>query len=275
MTNIVQAATREGNMLRMLFGARDDPRFVVGRQPHGLRPVELRVLKRGQPNQPVLQCRDKTLLRNIEFISQDQFQVRWQWCVDRTLLAPPGRWLDPRIVVLFFHRAHANPNDSSVGFGLAHHRLDLVTAEPSDRGEEGPLVFIRLELFVYKETVAVLPRGFLQWQCNQVSKAAFGQSVLIGKQPVVRFQPQFRAVLHGLGQDVRSQFAGEHSRNGMLKEEPGMATVAGAGTFQCGRQAELSRLSQGMLVHPFARRLRQSPRPERNTSHPGAWNTRP
>ena len=40
-------------MLRKLLGAANHARFVEGRQPHGLGPIELRVLERGEPVQPI------------------------------------------------------------------------------------------------------------------------------------------------------------------------------------------------------------------------------
>ncbi len=46
--HLVQATSRKTEMLRMVLGASDHPRFVIRRQPHRLCAVELRILKRGQ-----------------------------------------------------------------------------------------------------------------------------------------------------------------------------------------------------------------------------------
>src|SRR5206468_2289586 len=45
VTNILQASPRKRDMFWMFFSAGDNPRFVIGRKTHRLRPIELRVLK--------------------------------------------------------------------------------------------------------------------------------------------------------------------------------------------------------------------------------------
>ena len=50
-----QAAPRQREVLRAVLSAIDDARFAEGGQPHGLRPVELRVLERRQTDQAVAQ----------------------------------------------------------------------------------------------------------------------------------------------------------------------------------------------------------------------------
>ena len=44
-----QAASRQRDVLGKFLAARDHPRLVIGREPHRLSLVELRVLKRRQP----------------------------------------------------------------------------------------------------------------------------------------------------------------------------------------------------------------------------------
>ena len=49
----VQAATRKTDVLGEVLSTADDPWFVPNRHAHGLRPVELRVLKGRQTKQPI------------------------------------------------------------------------------------------------------------------------------------------------------------------------------------------------------------------------------
>ena len=58
----------------MVLGARDDPRLVVGGQPHRLRLVELWILKRRQTKQPVSQPGGKSVLGDVDLVAEDQFQ---------------------------------------------------------------------------------------------------------------------------------------------------------------------------------------------------------
>ena len=51
--NLTQTVPRKGEVLRMILGAGDDSWFVVCRQPHGLRPIELGILKRSQTQQSI------------------------------------------------------------------------------------------------------------------------------------------------------------------------------------------------------------------------------
>ena len=75
LLHLVQTTTWQCKMLGMIFRAMDDPRLVVSRQTHGLRAVELRVLKRGQPEQTIAQAGREIVLRKIDLIRQHEFQV--------------------------------------------------------------------------------------------------------------------------------------------------------------------------------------------------------
>jgi hypothetical protein len=76
----------------------------------------------------------------------------------------------------------------------------------------------------------------LQRQCDQTAKAALRKCVLIGKKPVIGIQSDMRTVLHRLSQNIRSEFASKRSWNGLAKEQPGVAAVAGARPLQSGRE---------------------------------------
>ena len=49
----LEAPTRQGEMLRVVFRTSDNARLVVRRETHGLRLVELRVLKRRNPQKSI------------------------------------------------------------------------------------------------------------------------------------------------------------------------------------------------------------------------------
>ena len=59
VAQVLQTAARQAEVMRMVLGTGDDARLVVGRQPHRLGLVELRILKGGKPEQPVAQRRRK------------------------------------------------------------------------------------------------------------------------------------------------------------------------------------------------------------------------
>ena len=49
--DVFKTAAGQRDMLRKVFCAINNARLVISRQPHRLRPIELRILKRGQPQQ--------------------------------------------------------------------------------------------------------------------------------------------------------------------------------------------------------------------------------
>ena len=49
--NFIETTPRQSHVVHMKFGARDDSRLTECRQPHGLRAIELGILKGRQPNQ--------------------------------------------------------------------------------------------------------------------------------------------------------------------------------------------------------------------------------
>ena len=57
LAEVVEAAARKANVLRMIFAARDDARLVPGRQPHGLSFVELGVLECRQTEETISKAR--------------------------------------------------------------------------------------------------------------------------------------------------------------------------------------------------------------------------
>ena len=94
---------------------------------------------------------------------------------------------------------------------------------------------MRLEVFVQKNGVPLLPRLLLQGQRNQVPEPALGQRILVGKKPVIGAETNLGTILHRLGENVGSQFARHARRHGFFKEKPEVAAIAGPRPFQSGR----------------------------------------
>src|SRR5262245_36514751 len=86
-TNVVEATTRQSDVMRKILGARDNARLVVRRKPHHLCPVELLILECSEPKQSVSKSRIQIVLGDVDLIAEDNFQRRWQVPNDRGLFA--------------------------------------------------------------------------------------------------------------------------------------------------------------------------------------------
>ena len=64
--------------MREILSARDDAWLAVCRKPHRLRFVELGILKRRQPKQPISKSGMQLLLRDVDLIAKNEFHRRWQ-----------------------------------------------------------------------------------------------------------------------------------------------------------------------------------------------------
>src|SRR5262245_26135469 len=85
LADVIEAAPRQSDVMRKIFGARDDARLVVCRKPHRLRLVELGILECSEPKQSVSKPWMQVLLGNVDLIAKDELQRRWQIPVDRGL----------------------------------------------------------------------------------------------------------------------------------------------------------------------------------------------
>ena len=72
---VIQAASRQSDVLGMIFGAMDDPRLVVSRQSHRLRAIEFRILKRRQTNQSIAKRGREIFFGNINLIRENQLEA--------------------------------------------------------------------------------------------------------------------------------------------------------------------------------------------------------
>ena len=76
LLNVVEAASRQCDVMGVILRAGDDARLVVGGQPHCLRFVELGILKCRETKQPVPQLRAESLLGDVDLVAEDQLQAR-------------------------------------------------------------------------------------------------------------------------------------------------------------------------------------------------------
>jgi hypothetical protein len=97
-----ETTARETKVLTVILRTGNDPRFVVGRQTHRLGAIEFRILKCGEPDQAIPQCRWQVLFGDVHLIGQHQFKLGWQWIGDRRFLATTRRWCGPGEVIVAF-----------------------------------------------------------------------------------------------------------------------------------------------------------------------------
>lgn len=79
--DLVEASAWQGDVLRMQFGAGDDPRLVEDRQPHRLSAIEFRVLECREPDQLRYQSRRQVRALDIDLIRDDDRQFCWKICL--------------------------------------------------------------------------------------------------------------------------------------------------------------------------------------------------
>jgi hypothetical protein len=90
---------------------------------------------------------------------------------------------------------------------------------------------MRLELVIDEQAEALFSRLLLEWQRDQVAEAALGQRVLVGEQPVVRFEFQLPGSGAGMADDGGTEAARIAGRYGGREEDPGMGASTGARYF--------------------------------------------
>ena len=69
----------------MVLSAGDDTRLVVRRQPHGLRLIELGILKRRDTQQSIVKARRQAILRDVDLVTEDEFERSGQIAHNRRL----------------------------------------------------------------------------------------------------------------------------------------------------------------------------------------------
>src|SRR6185295_8486684 len=74
LTNVFETSAWHADVLWMFFSATNDPWLRVGRQAHRLGLIELRILERGDAQQPVSKTRRQTVVGDVDLVSEDQFK---------------------------------------------------------------------------------------------------------------------------------------------------------------------------------------------------------
>jgi len=220
LPHIVETASGKSDVMRVLFGAGDHSRFTVGGQPHRLRLVEFRILEGGDAEQAISQGWWQALSGDVDFVRQHEFQPGRQFACNRRLF-PAARWRRcPGFGLTFLGERKPDANHVPRAFGVAHQILDLRTADPCNRREKRPLIGVWIEIVIEEQAVAPLTRLLLQRQGDQVAESALRQSVLVGKEAVVRIQADVGPVLHRFRENQRTELAGECGRKGLVEKEP-------------------------------------------------------
>jgi hypothetical protein len=106
------------------------------------------------------------------------------------------------------------------------------------------LIGKRLEIVVDEHAVAAFARPSLQRECDEIAEAAARHRVLARKQPVVGIEADLRPAVHGPRQQHRREAACVEGRDGVGKEQPDVAAVAGARPLECCRNSELATCGQ-------------------------------
>ena len=234
LANLVEAPSRQADVMRMILSAGDDARLVVRGQPHRLRLVELGILKGRQAKQPVSETRMQPVLGDVDLIAEHQLHRLRQFSDDRRLLAVT-RWRGcPRLIVAVVLWRQPHAEDATTPFRLLRDLLDLGSAHLAHAREKRPLICPRHERVIEEDAVALLAGSLLQRQGDQVAESSLRHRVLIRKETVVRIQSDVRPPLHRLGQEVRSEPAGQRGRNRLLEEDPDVSASSGARPFERG-----------------------------------------
>ena len=98
LANLVEASSRQADVMRVIFSARDDARLGVGGESHGLHLVKLGILKGRQAKQPVSEPRMQPLLGDVDLIAENQLQ-RLRQVADNWQIPAVTRWRScPRLL---------------------------------------------------------------------------------------------------------------------------------------------------------------------------------
>ncbi len=169
---LLQASSWQPDVMRMVLGARYNPRLVVGRQTHRLGLVELRILKCRQSKQAGSEPRVQAVLGDVDLIAEYEFQPFRHSLDERTVLATSGRRCRPRFIEALLLRWQPHAENSATSFSLRDDALDILDAELVNTCEERPLIGPGLEVFINEGAVALFARPLLQRQCDQVAESA-------------------------------------------------------------------------------------------------------
>jgi hypothetical protein len=180
----VEAASRQRDVAGQLLRAADEPRLRERRQSHRLGAVELRVLERGQADEPVLQALWKSMrVHEHEVAKHDVDRVR-EGALDARLRPSPGGGKGPWLL-----RAVVQGDALAEVVGSVEHLLEsschVGGCHPRHAGEQSPLIGHGLEVGVDEHALAFVSRLALQGQGDEIAEPALGERVLAGEEAVV------------------------------------------------------------------------------------------
>jgi hypothetical protein len=232
-TEVVETASRQTNMSRVVLRARKDARLPVRRQSHRLGPVELRVLKRRQPNKLISKPWAQLILRDVNLIAEDQFDRVWQLTVAWRNYAPTRRRRRPLLVILLVAwKAKTNDVTSALAFG--DNRLDLGPTQFADGGQKSPLIEVWDGRFIDEHAVTAFasmllkgsamrfpnpPRGNVSWL---EKKRSYDWNPISGRRSIdsVRtYEPSRRAKAAGMA-SAKSTTRALRARSVTAREQP-------------------------------------------------------
>jgi hypothetical protein len=147
-------------VVRVVFGAGDHSRLVIGGEPHGLGLVELRILKGRQPQQPVPQPGMESVLGDVDLVAHDQLQLLRELAGQWRIVSAPRGGCSPRLVVLIL-RWQTHADDSTPSFGCAGDGLHPASTDPAYARQKRPLIRPRTQLLVDKDAVALVTCALL------------------------------------------------------------------------------------------------------------------
>jgi hypothetical protein len=133
LLHIIHAAARQPNVLRIVLGARDDTRLVVCWKAHGLRFVELGILKGRQAEQPVPQSRWQAVPREIDLVPDYELQGVGNVTGNRRFFPATRGCRRPRFRIVFLHLWQPYTDDTSSPFGVPHEVFNCGSAHPRHR----------------------------------------------------------------------------------------------------------------------------------------------
>jgi hypothetical protein len=100
-----------------------------------------------------------------------------------------------------------NSNKVTGACGITHKGFNFDEWHSLNTGQKSPLVRMWSEIYIQESAVAMGARHMLQWQRDEISKAALGHRVLTRKETVVGIESKLMATLHCPSQNGRAELS--------------------------------------------------------------------
>ena len=120
---LLEAASRQGQVFFELFGTGNNPGRIERRAPHGLRFVEFRILKRGKSDNSVDEAGRQIVLLDEQQVGLNHRHPLRQLAVDRRRLSAAGWRNHPRAFIHVITYAHSDAHDASFPRGFLFNQL--------------------------------------------------------------------------------------------------------------------------------------------------------